>query len=423
MSITTQSELRLQSLLDERATTQKLHETVIASVEASDSKMPTDSQAEQIRMYREKAQALDAEIDSLSKAVEDDRKAAEVAAKIRRTMAASVEGVDVEGDGIVYRSMAAYARDVILTRESPECAKIAAQFADKADVSAARERLQLIKRVTNTTLSADVAGLQPAQHIAEIFQVIDNSRPIVASARRTSLERGQLTYPKLVTRPVVSVQATQLTEGGDQELNVSMQTATASTYLGGGNLSWQAINWSTPDALSLWFEIAAADYALKTEQDAAQALQHSGFTYNASTLLDGTNSYDDWVAAIVSGCSEVYANSGRLADTLYLAPDQFYDFAGSIPETAQAAFLAGGVTLGSQGGGFSGLRVVVSRGMDSGVAAVGDSQALLVAETAGAPVELRVVEPAIGGVEVGIIGAFEAVVVDAGAFALITSAS
>ena len=65
----------------------------------------------------------------------------------------------------------------------------------------------------------------------------------------------------------------------------------------------------------------------------------------------------------------------------------------------------------------------MSRGMDAGVIVVGDRQGLLVAETAGAPVELRVVEPAIGGFEVGIIGAFEAVVVDDGAFAMITTAS
>ena len=56
----------------------------------------------------------------------------------------------------------------------------------------------------------------------------------------------------------------------------------------------------------------------------------------------------------------------------------------------------------------------MSRGLDTATVLVGDSSALLVAETAGAPVELRVVEPAIGGVEVGIIGAFEAVVVDDG---------
>ena len=69
------------------------------------------------------------------------------------------------------------------------------------------------------------------------------------------------------------------------------------------------------------------------------------------------------------------------------------------------------------------LNVVISRGMDAGVVVVGDRAGLLVAETAGAPVELRVVEPAIGGVEVGIIGAFEAVVVDDGAFSMLTTAS
>ena len=65
----------------------------------------------------------------------------------------------------------------------------------------------------------------------------------------------------------------------------------------------------------------------------------------------------------------------------------------------------------------------MSRGMDAGVIVVGDRAGLLVAETAGAPIELRVVEPAIGGVEVGIIGAFEAVVVDDGAFTMLTTAS
>ena len=69
------------------------------------------------------------------------------------------------------------------------------------------------------------------------------------------------------------------------------------------------------------------------------------------------------------------------------------------------------------------LNVIVSRGLNAGEAIVGDLDGLLVAETPGAPVELRVVEPAIGGVEVGLIGAFEAVVVDPGSFSLISAAS
>src|SRR6185503_434951 len=112
---------------------------------------------------------------------------------------------------------------------------------------------------------------------AQIFQVIDTSRPLVASALRDTLEGGILTYPRVDATPVVAVQSSEKTEAGNTGMDISMQTATASTYLGGGDLSWQAINWSTPNALDLWFRLAAADYALKTEQDAAQVMQHSAF--------------------------------------------------------------------------------------------------------------------------------------------------
>ncbi len=418
---TTQSELRLASLLDEREQVQKLHETVIQAVDQSDGKMPSESQSEQIKMYREKAVALDTEIEQLSEDVERNRKSIEASKAIRRALAGNTDGVDVDGDGIVYRSMAAFARDVIVTRESATCSKIAAQFGDKGAVQAARERLNLVKRVDNT-LSSDVGGLQPTQHIAQIFQVIDASRPLVASATRATLERGRLSFPKITQRPVVDVQASEKTEAGNQTMKVDMEEAVASTYLGGGDLSWQAINWSTPDALDLWFRLAAADYALKTEQDAGEVLQTAGFQNIITTPLDGTDTYADWVNAIVAGAGDVYTNSGRIADTLYVAPDQFYAFAG-LQTSAPAAFVNGGVRLGGQGGDFAGLNLVVSRGLDAGVALVGDSQALIVAETAGAPVELRVVEPAIGGIEVGIIGAFEAVVVEDEAFALLTTAS
>jgi HK97 family phage major capsid protein len=413
---TTQTELRLQSLLDERETTQKLHEELISRIQEMDDKLPDSTQKEQLKMYRERNDALDAEITELSEVMESDRRAIAASAAIRRALAGSMEGVDVDDDGIVYRSMAAYARDVILTRESQVCSKIASQFGDKSAIQSARERLQLIKRTPADTLSSNVGGLQPPQHIAQILQVIDDSRPLVDSARRTTLERGTLTYPLVSQRPVVAVQMTEKTEAGNQGMVVDMETTTASTYLGGGDLSWQALNWSTPDALQLWFDLAAADYALKTEADASQAMQHSAFTYNISTLLGSTFTFAEFLTAVAAGASDVFANSGRKADTLYTSVDRYWYVFG-LTSAAFAQF----ATVSDAGIGP--LKIVASRGMDSGVMAVGDSSALLVAETAGAPVELRVVEPAIGGVEVGIIGAFEAVVVDPGAFAMITTAS
>jgi hypothetical protein len=273
-----------------------------------------------------------------------------------------------------------------------------------------------MKRTPANTLSSNVGGLTPAQHIDQIFQVIQTDRPIVASAQRADLERGQLTYPVVATRPVVAVQNTEKTEAGNTGMVINMATATASTYLGGGDLSWQAVNWSSPNALDMWFRLAASDYALKTEQDAAQALQHSAFSYNISSTLAASSTFAQWMTAIGAGYAEVFANSGRQANTVYLAPDLFGYLLGLTSNAFTQFTNVSGSNIGP-------LNIVVSRGMDAGVAAVGDSAGLLVAETPGAPVELRVTEPAIGGYEVGIIGAFEAVVVDPGAFAMITTAS
>jgi len=416
MSATAHSELRLASLLDERDKVQQLHEELLSRIDGNDDKMPDEVQKQQIEMYRERASTLDEEIGGLSQALERDKAAMEASRSIRRALAGSAEGVEVDGDGVVYRTMSAYARDFILTRESQTCSKIAAQFADKQEIQAARERLNLIKRVPANTLSANVAGLQPAQHIAQIFQVIDTSRPLVASAVRSTLERGTLTFPKVATRPVVAVQASEKTEAGNTGMVVDMETTNASTYLGGGDLSWQAINWSTPDALDLWFRLAAADYALKTEQDAAQAMQHSAFDFNISSTLASTPTFADFMTAVGAGYSDVFTNSGRVANTIYMAPDRYGYLLGLTSSAFSQFTTVNGDNVGP-------LNIVISRGMDTGVIVVGDSAGLLVAETAGAPVELRVVEPAIGGVEVGLIGAFEAVVVDDGAFAMITTAS
>jgi hypothetical protein len=412
MPTLTQSETRLNALMDERKTTHDLHESVVGAI---GNEGPTDSQAEQITLYREKAATLDGEIEHLSAQVEADRKAAETSRLIRKQLAGSIDGVNVDDDGIVYESMATYARDYILTRSSTICSQIQAQVGDKSEVEKAHERLDLLKRTPANTLSSDVAGISVAQHIDQIFQVVNTSRPIVAASTRAELVRGQLTYPSVDTKPVVAVQSTQKTEAGNTKMAVSLKTATASTYLGGGDLSWQAINWSTPNALDLWFQLAAADYALKTEQDAAAVIMHTGHAISSAWNAASGN-FADLLSAVGRAAADVWANSGRTADTVFMSMDAYWYVFG-LTSTAFAQFAT---VSGDRVGPF---RFVASRGLDAATIIVGDSNALLCAETPGAPVELRVVEPAIGGVEVGIIGAFEAVIVDPGAFTRVSSAS
>ncbi len=411
-----QSKTRLARLLDEQVQVQRLHEDLIGEIEKSEDKVPNEAQVGQVTLYRDKAVSLQQEIEQLTNTVEEYDRSVAASRRVRQVLAGNADGVEQDGEGIIYRDMATFARDVILTRQSTICGQIAAQYADTQEVERAKQRLDLLKRVPANTLSSNVAGLEPAQHIAQIFQIIDTSRPLVASAIKTGLVRGTLTYPQVDTTPVVAVQGTQKTEAGNTGMAISMVTRTASTYLGGGDLSWQAINWSTPDALDLWFRFCAADYALKTEQDAAQILQHSGFSNNIASTIAGTPTFAELMTAIGAGYAEVFANSARIADTVYMAPDRFGYLLGLTSSSFTQFTSVGGSNIGP-------LNIVVSRGMDAGVIVVGDSAGLLCAETPGAPVELRVVEPAIGGVEVGLIGAFEAAVVDDGAFAMLTTAS
>jgi hypothetical protein len=267
-----------------------------------------------------------------------------------------------------------------------------------------------------------VSGLIPDQHIAQIYQTINRSRPLVASATNVALNRGALNFPKITQRPVVAVQAAEKTEAGNTGLIVGMESATASTYLGGGDLSWQAINWSTPDALQLWFDITAADYALKTEQDAGEVLQTAAFLNNIATTISATPTHPQLMTAIAAGLAEVWANSGDVADTLYMSVDMAAFILG-LTSATPAVFANASLSFSDMSGNIAGLNVVISRGLDAGVVAVGVRSKLIVAESPGAPVELRVVEPAIGGVEVGLIGAFEAVVAEDEAFALLSTAS
>jgi len=405
------TELRLQQRTDALEAVMRKHEDLISS--RGDGEL-SETDRDQIKVYRDRQAELQEEITGLAGDVEAAKKAEEQSRMIRR---AGLEATGGDPEGPVYRTFSEYARDLILTGniESKRYASKVQALVPKDDLERAEARIELLKRTANT-LSSDVAGLIPPQHISQIFQVIDTSRPLVASAQRDTLVRGTLTYPRVDTRPVVAIQNTEKTAAGDTGMDISMQTTTASVYLGGGDLSWQAVNWSTPNALDLWFKFAAADYALKTEQDAADILQYSAHLYRITTTVSASPTFAQFMTAIGAGYAAVYANSGRLANTVYMAPDRFGYLLGSTSDAFTQFTTVNADNVGP-------LNIVVSRGIDAGVVVVGDSAGLLVAETAGAPVDLQVVEPAIGGYEVGVIGAFEAVVVDEGAFSTITTTS
>jgi HK97 family phage major capsid protein len=404
----------LQRLVDERTQTQDNIDRILdrSNEEERD---PTDSERELINGHRERLQQLEPMIGELLEVEETRGKAKAARAALTRTRRETPEG-EGEGEGGggnggeggeegEYRTFAHYARDQMLVRHKQIAAQVEPHVRQRA-----QQRLQ---RAVEQVLTSNIAGLQQPQYIAQIMQVISRSRPIVESSRQLGLTSGKLQFPRISARPTVAVQATEKTEVGTGTMTVDMVEKVAKTFMTSANLSWQTIQWSNPDALALWLDLAAESYAKQTDADVATLLAAA----DATPTLNVPDTLEGWTGAIADAAGRIYGATGRYADTVYSDPATGYGIIGLV-SASQPVFLptGGGNLAAGTYPTIGGLRLVISKGLPADVTVVGDSQAILTAENAGAPVDLRMVEPSIGGMEIGIIGAFAAELVEVAAF-------
>jgi HK97 family phage major capsid protein len=408
----------LQRLSDER---ERMHEAIdeVAASAAAEDRDLSDAERDLLARHRARLDQLEPQIVQLVEIEERRRDARDARALVRTGRRETPEGDEGEGNGDgegegegedspTYRTFAQYARDEILVRFDK-----AASMAGPGARSRAAERLQ---RVVPKVLMADVPGALPTQYLNQIMQLIDRSRPIVEASRRVSLTAGKVQIPQITNRPEVAVQAAEKTEAGDGAMTVGFIDEVATTYLVAANFSWQVIQWSNPDALALWFDLAAESYAKKTDAAAAAKLSAA----DAAPIAVGSADLAGWMEAIATAAGEVYANTGRYVNGIAAHPSVLYTLLGMVASEAPVFVATGSGNFSGTFPAIGGLRPIPAPGLAADTVIVGDFSALLTAETAGAPVELRAIEPSIGGLEVGIIGAFLAEVVDPGAFAEIT---
>lgn len=415
MSGLTITRTRLERLVAERALTNEKIEGLLKDAE-DEQRDPDQLEAEHLERYRTRARELEGEIATLAEELERVEASRDVSRLIRPAQASPQPQQASMEIAPAYRTFAQFARDELIARY-PIVATRAAAGGDASLVRAqAQERLQ---RAVINTLTSDIAGLVPPSHMSQIMDIINRSRPVAASGRQVPLSSGTLTYPKIIQRPEVLKQTTEKTLAGTANMQVELNTLTAETYLGAGDLSWQAISWSNPDALQLWFDLAAELYARATETAAcAEVVAAGGGTSTPKLGTAGTEDFAGWRAAILAGIASIYSGTGGRAqtDTLYLSANKFFQLAGVGTNATLQISTVGSLDVGSMTGTYAGLRVVGSYGFATNTAVIGDGSALLIAETPGAPVEMRAVEPSIGGMEVGIIGAFKAKVFDSTRF-------
>jgi HK97 family phage major capsid protein len=405
----------LQRLVDEREQINRDIDSVNETI-ADEERDPNATDRALLARYRTRLEELEPLVVEQLELEEHRGSARDASAVLQRaggrSSASSTTGRPAElvTPDAVYRDFGTYARDVLITRYDQIAGRVGGGERD-----AARARLE---RAVAHTLTSDVPGLVPAQHLAQILQVINKSRPLVQASRRLSLTSGKVTYPFITSRPTVSKQTAEKTETTSTKMSVSMAEQTADTFLGAGNLSWQAINWSTPDALSLWFDLAAEAYAMATEVEAGSAF--TGLTVPGGPVVVAANTSEAWTAAIAAAAGVVWTNSKRSANGVATDPATFYEIA-PLASNVRTVFMSeGAVNLANQSGTIAGMTLFASPGLPADTVIVGDFSALITAETPSAPVELRAVEPAIGGMEVGVIGAFFSGLVESGAFCAVT---
>ena len=404
----------LQRLVEER---QRVHEDLDRVMEgaASEDRDPSESETDLLKRHRARLEELEPQIEELLRTEETRQSAADARKFLTRTAPAKVESgeppADPANDEVVYRSFGQFARDEIITRFP-----VIAARAGQGEVDRAKDRLE---RAVAHTLTADIPGLLPSQHMAELIGVINKTRPVVAASRTMALNAGTVTYPEITGRPTVGPQTAEKTELPSAKMQVALRTANAAVYGGAGNLSWQDIAWSNPDALSLWFDLAAEAWAKQTEDVATTALEAiAGTPIQVATTAPGTapGTLAEWMKAIATAAGQIYATSGRRPDTLACDIATGYGLLGLVGTEAPVFISAGGGNMVEGTGNIAGLKLVISPMFSADYAVVGDFSQLLTAETPGAPVELRAVEPSIAGFEVGVIGAFLAKVIDPNAF-------
>lgn len=405
----------LQRLVDERASVNANIDQLLDAAN-EDERDPTEAERGLIQRHRERLNELEPQIAELIDLEEQRGASRDARAALDRSAPAPDDvpravtrtAPGNPGDS-PYTHFGQYARDQILVRFD----KIAARAGDGA-VDRAQDRLQ---RAVAHTLTGDIPGILPVQHLAQIIDVINRARPVVQASRGITLTSGKLTYPRITQRPIVGKQSPEKSELPSQKMLVDLEEAAADVFGGAGNLSWQSVVWSNPDALNLWFELAAEAYAIATEAEAAGDMV-AGTT---QAVPVATDDLAGWFAAIAEACGEVYDNSGRMANCLFADPTLGFKLLGMVSSDSPVFIGAGAGNLQAGTGTIAGLRLVISNGfVAGGTAIVGDSQSLLTAENAGAPVELRAVEPSIAGFEVGVVGAFASVLVDPSAFVKLT---
>ena len=319
-------------------------------------------------------------------------------AKYRREYAATPVGK------VEYRSTGEYLADVYWSRM------------DDRDAAERLEVFHTEQRAAAHQTTADNPGLLPERIVGPVINGIDAARPLVNAIGPENLGPGSWAYARVTQGTSVAAQSAEKAELASQKMTITKTSITAPTYGGYVNLARQDIRRSSPGILDMVISDLQGRYAIATEDATCSDLE--GAATNSTLDIPATPtalqvSQSVWAAAGQSAALMRTANLPATGPILVVAPDQLGTIGPLFPlvnpsNAASTGFNAADASMQGAQGAISGLTVVMGLNLTAGKILFFYRSGVRVFEDRYGV--LTVDEPSVWGMQVGVAGDFETVV-------------
>jgi len=383
---------RFQAELEERRT------FMDGLIEAAES-AGRDLTAEETELYtraRDRMRVVAGQMEPLQ---EGARIAIESRARTQELVGMYANARNPQAGNVEYRTAGAYIADMY--------------YARMGDTDA-QHRMEIFQRAAAHQTTADNPGLLPESIVQPVVNFVDVARPLVSTLGPTDLAGGSWSYARVTQHTQVAKQSAEKSELASRKMTITKTALGADTFGGYVNVSKQDINRSSPSILDMIIADLAGQYAIETEEEAADVMWAGGTA--GPILPTGVNTAAQIASAIYTAAGSVFsATKGQGQTIVAMSPDMLGIIGPVFPPVNPQngfgiGFSAGSVATGDVGN-ISGIRSIMSAALDAGQVLVYSTAAVKAFEYRYG--NMTVDEPSVWGVQVGYAGDFDCVVIEA----------
>jgi HK97 family phage major capsid protein len=233
-----------------------------------------------------------------------------------------------------------------ICREFPSAGHYAATL-HRALVKKDPEAIAAIERATAHQTTDDNPGIIPRPIVEPLINLLDGSRPLVASVPNHPAPAMKFDRPRVDQHVEVQKQTAEKTETASQEMKINPVAVSLDTWAGHVNISKQDLRWSQPSILQVIFDDFTRMYGRRTDNDACAEFP-AAITATAP-LVDYSIAAVDKFLRDAAGDILTISNDAVI-DTIWMSTDVWSGLGGSRTSTGIPAFnlplTGGGDVLG-----------------------------------------------------------------------------